>query len=112
MTRAEIAKLGIARSFQNLELFPSLTVLENLLVARDPKFHGSVFGAAVFFGPARRQEIEQRRAVERVIDFFELWPVRNARAQDLPYGRKRSSASPALWRPSRNCCCLTSRPAG
>jgi branched-chain amino acid transport system ATP-binding protein len=86
---AEIAKLGIARSFQNLELFPSLTVLENLLVARDPKFNGSVCGAAVFFGSARRQEVQQRRAVERVIDFFELWPVRNARAQDLPYGLQK-----------------------
>ena len=85
----EIARLGIARSFQNLELFPSLTVLENLLVARDNHFRGSVLQAAVFFGPTRRREIAEREAVERVIDFFELWPVRHVRAHDLPYGQQK-----------------------
>jgi branched-chain amino acid transport system ATP-binding protein len=84
-----IARLGIARSFQNLELFASLTVIENLLVARDQWFHGTVFGAAALLGRARRQEIEQREAVERVIDFFELWPLRNVRAHDLPYGQQK-----------------------
>ena len=58
---AHIARLGIARSFQNLELFPSLTVIENLLVARDGRFRGGVLGAAVFFGPVRRQESEGAR---------------------------------------------------
>jgi branched-chain amino acid transport system ATP-binding protein len=85
----EIARMGIARSFQNLELFPSLTVLDNLLVARDSRFRGSVLGAAVFFGPARRREIAEREAVERVIDFFELWPFRHVPAHDLPYGQQK-----------------------
>ena len=85
----QIARLGIARSFQNLELFPSLTVLENLLVACDNKFHGGVLGSAIFFGPARRSEIAQREAAERVIDFFELWPMRHVRAYDLPYGQQK-----------------------
>jgi branched-chain amino acid transport system ATP-binding protein len=84
-----IARRGVARSFQNLELFPSLTVLENLLVARDHCFHGGVLSAAIFFGPARKQEIAEREAVERVIDFFELWPVRHVRAHDLPYGQQK-----------------------
>jgi branched-chain amino acid transport system ATP-binding protein len=84
-----IARLGIARSFQNLELFPSLTVVENLLVARDSRFRGNVLGAAIFFGPARRREIAEREAVERVIDFFELWPLRHVRAHDLPYGQQK-----------------------
>jgi branched-chain amino acid transport system ATP-binding protein len=88
-TPEQIARMGIARSFQNLELFPSLTVLENLLVARDSQFRGSVLGAAVFFGPARRREIVQREAAERVIDFFELWPLRHVRAHDLPYGQQK-----------------------
>jgi branched-chain amino acid transport system ATP-binding protein len=88
-TPEEIARMGIARSFQNLELFPSLTVLENLLVARDSHFRGSILGAAVFFGPARRREIVQREAAERVIDFFELWPLRHVRAHDLPYGQQK-----------------------
>jgi len=84
-----IARLGIARSFQNLELFPSLTVIENLLVARDNRFRGGVLGAAVFFGPARRSEIAEREAVEKVIDFFELWPLRHVRAHDLAYGQQK-----------------------
>jgi branched-chain amino acid transport system ATP-binding protein len=84
-----IARLGIARSFQNLELFPSLTVIENLLVARDHRFRGSVVEAAAFYGRVRRQEIEQRGFVEKVIDFFELWPVRHVRAHDLPYGQQK-----------------------
>ena len=85
----EIARLGIARSFQNLELFPSLTVIENLLVAREPRFRGNVLSAAIFFGPARRREIAEREAVEKVIDFFELWPLRHVRAHDLPYGQQK-----------------------
>jgi branched-chain amino acid transport system ATP-binding protein len=85
----QIARLGIARSFQNLELFPSLSVLENLLVARDSQFRGGVLGAAVFFGPARRREIAQREAAERVIDFFELWSLRHVRAHDMPYGQQK-----------------------
>src|SRR5262249_6500857 len=84
-----IARMGIARSFQNLELFPSLTVVENLMVARDSRFNGSMLGAAVFYGPARRREIEEREAVERVIDFFELWPLRHVHANDLPYGQQK-----------------------
>jgi branched-chain amino acid transport system ATP-binding protein len=86
---AHIAQLGIARSFQNLELFPSLTVIENLLVARDNRFRGGVLGASIFFGSVRRQEAREREAVERVIDFFELWQVRHVRAHDLPYGQQK-----------------------
>ena len=85
----QVARLGVARSFQNLELFPSLTVIENLLVARDHHFRGSIVEAAVFYGRVRQQEIEQRIFVEKVIDFFELWPVRHVRAHDLPYGQQK-----------------------
>lgn len=84
-----VARAGVARSFQNLELFPSLTVLENLLVARDQHFRGTALGAAIFFGPARRREFLEREKVERVIDFFELWPLRHVRAHDLPYGQQK-----------------------
>jgi branched-chain amino acid transport system ATP-binding protein len=88
-TPEQIARLGITRSFQNLELFPSLTVLENLLVARDSCFRGNVLTATMYFGPARRCEILEREAAERVIDFFELWPLRHVRAHDLPYGQQK-----------------------
>jgi branched-chain amino acid transport system ATP-binding protein len=88
-TPEHIARMGIARSFQNLELFPSLTVLDNLLVARDARFRGNVLEAALFFGRARRREIREREAAERVIEFFELWPLRHVRAHDLPYGQQK-----------------------
>lgn len=81
-----VAKAGVGRSFQHLELFPRLTVTENLLVARDFLFSGNPVSSMVFFGPARRQEMRQRAAVESIIDFFELWPYRDVLAKALPYG--------------------------
>ncbi len=88
-TPAKRARLQIGRSFQNLELFTHLTVTENLLVARDSHFRGGSLRSMVLWGPGRRQEIEQRDEVEKVIDFFELWHVRNIRAEDLPYGQQK-----------------------
>ncbi len=84
-----IARAGIGRSFQNLELFPQLSVVENLLVARDAYFSGGALQAMMHLPKIRRDEIAQRDFVERVIDFFELWPVRNARAGDLAYGQQK-----------------------
>lgn len=89
MHPARIARLGIGRSFQHLELFAHLTVTENLLVARDAHFNGGSLRSMLFWGPGRRQEIKQREEVENVIDFFELWHVRNIRAEDLPYGQQK-----------------------
>lgn len=81
-----VAKAGVGRSFQHLELFPRLTVTENLLVARDFLFSGNPVSSMVFFGPARRQEMRHREAVESIVDFFELWPYRDVLAKALPYG--------------------------
>lgn len=81
-----VAKAGVGRSFQHLELFARLTVTENLLVARDFLFSGNPVSAMVFYGSARRQEMQHRAAVESIIDFFELWPYRDVPARALPYG--------------------------
>jgi len=81
-----IAKAGIGRSFQHLELFARLTVVENLLVARDQFFRGNPMSAMIFHGSVRRQEIRHRDAVELIIDFFELWPYRETPAKALPFG--------------------------
>ncbi len=86
---AAIARLGIGRSFQNLELFPQLSVMENLLVGRDAFFSGGSWQAMLNLPPVRRREIDQRVFVERLIDFFELWQVRDARAGDLAYGQQK-----------------------
>lgn len=84
-----IARRGIGRSFQNLELFSTLTVVENLLLSRDAHFRGGIPAAMLLTPNLRRQEAREREAVERVIDFFELWPVRGIRAEDLPYGQQK-----------------------
>lgn len=89
LSTQDIARCGIGRSFQNLELFPTLTVIENLLLSRDAHFRGGVLSAVLLARDLRHQEAREREAVERVIDFFELWPVRGIRAEDLPYGQQK-----------------------
>jgi branched-chain amino acid transport system ATP-binding protein len=82
----EIARLGVARSFQNIELFRNLTVLENLLLGRHTRMSLSLVPALLWFGPARRQEIGHRELVEEVIDFLSLQAVRHQPVSTLPYG--------------------------
>jgi branched-chain amino acid transport system ATP-binding protein len=82
----EIARLGVARSFQNIELFRHLTVLENLMLGRHTRMSLSLLPALVWFGPARRQEIAHRELVEEVIDFLSLQAVRHQPVSQLPYG--------------------------
>lgn len=82
----EIACLGVARSFQNIELFRHLTVLENLLLGRHTHMSLSLGPALLWFGPARRQEIAQRALVEEVIDRLALQDVRHRPVSTLAYG--------------------------
>jgi len=81
-----IARLGVARSFQNIELFRHLTVLENLMLGRHIRMSRAVLPALVWFGPARRQEIAHRELVEEVIDRLELGSVRHTPVAGLSYG--------------------------
>jgi branched-chain amino acid transport system ATP-binding protein len=78
--------LGIGRAFQHAELFPHLSVTENLLVGRHAKFRAGVFGSGIYFGAARNEEIAERRRVEAVVDFFELYRHRDTPVGGLPYG--------------------------
>ncbi len=84
-----IATLGIARTFQNIELFEHATVLNNLLIGRHT--HRSTgFWSDVFFTPAtRRAEIDARQKVERVIDLLDLQHHRDAMVAGLPYGVRK-----------------------
>jgi branched-chain amino acid transport system ATP-binding protein len=77
---------GVARAFQHAELFPSLTVTENLLVGRHGQFRAGLLAGGLYWGRARREELAQRRAVEEIIDFFELYRHRDTRVGSLPYG--------------------------
>jgi branched-chain amino acid transport system ATP-binding protein len=92
-----IARLGVARAFQNIELFKHISVLDNLMLGRHVHMKHSVWRSALYFGPARRQEIEHRELVEEVIDFLEIQAVRNAHVGALSYGlQKRVEVGRAL----------------
>ena len=85
-----VAALGIARTFQNLALFRGLTVIENILVGRHLHMRSGLFAGGIHWGAARREELENRRKVEEIIEFLNLKEVRSQAADTLPYGlRKR-----------------------
>ncbi|WP_205353183.1 ABC transporter ATP-binding protein [Janibacter anophelis] len=84
-----IAKKGVARTFQNIELFNNLSVLENLLLGRHQDISGSWAEAMVWLGRARRAELKARREVENIIEFLDLTAVRNMPVGILPYGIKK-----------------------
>lgn len=81
-----IALARVGRAFQHAELFPHMTVTENLLVGRHLLMRTGLFSGAFYFGRAQREEAEQRKSIERIIDFFELYRYRDAPAASLPYG--------------------------
>lgn len=92
-----IARLGVARSFQNIELFAQLTVLENLMLGRHIHMRHSVAASLMWFGPARRQEMEHRGLVEEVIDLLRLQAYRHHAVGSLAYGiQKRVELGRAL----------------
>jgi branched-chain amino acid transport system ATP-binding protein len=82
----KIALARVGRAFQHAELFPQMTVTENLLAGRHLLMRTGIFSGALYFGRARREEAEQRKAIERIIDFFELYRYRDMPAHELPYG--------------------------
>jgi len=93
----KIAKMGIARTFQNIELYSGLTALDNLMAARHVLMKQSTAAGALYFGPAHKEEIEHRKAVEDIIDFLEIEPIRKKVVGALPYGmRKRVELGRAL----------------
>ena len=81
-----IAQLGIARTFQNIELFDNLTVLENILLGRHLHFSYGPLAAGFYMGRARNQEIEHRARAEDIIDFLEIPAYRKSLVGMLPYG--------------------------
>ena len=93
----EAAASGIARTFQNIALFKGMTVLDNLMTGRNLRMRRNFLWQALYFGPARQEEIEHRDAVERVIDFLEIQAIRKTPVNRLPYGlQKRVELGRAL----------------
>jgi branched-chain amino acid transport system ATP-binding protein len=94
---SRIARLGVARSFQNIELFRHMTVLENLLLGRHVRMHHRLGRSFLYFGPALNQEIRHREVVEEVIDLLGLQSVRKHAVAALSYGyQKRVELARAL----------------
>ena len=92
-----IAALGIARTFQNIELFEHATLLQNLLLARHAHKRSNFFSELLFLPSVRRLEVEHREAVEKVIDFLDLQQYRDSFIVNLPYGvRKVTELARAL----------------
>jgi len=85
----QIARRGVARTFQNVELFDNLSVLDNLLLGRHQKTSYSWPEALVWFGRARAQELAARRRIEDLIEFLDLAAVRHLPVGILPYGVKK-----------------------
>ena len=85
----EIAGLGIARTFQNIELFEHATVLDNLLIGRHCHRRTGLLADLLFLPRVQRAERAEREAVERVIDLLDLAHYRDARVAGLPYGVRK-----------------------
>ena len=85
----EIARRGIARTFQNIELFEHATVLQNLLLGRHAHRRSRFVEELLFLPRVRALELEHREAVEKVIDFLDLQPYRDSLIASLPYGVRK-----------------------
>jgi branched-chain amino acid transport system ATP-binding protein len=91
------ASMGIARTFQNIALFKGMTVLDNIMTGRNLKMGCNFLQQAFWLGPAKREELEHRRAVEEIIDFLEIQHIRKTPVGRLPYGlQKRVELGRAL----------------
>ena len=92
-----VAAMGIARTFQNIELFPQMTVVDNLLTGRHVRMTQSWFDGMIWRGKAKAEEMANRRRVEDIIDFLEIQEWRKHPVALLPYGfQKRVELGRAL----------------
>ena len=97
MNTHRAAAQGIARTFQNIALFKGMSVLDNILTGRNLRMHATFIEQAIYLGRARREELENRRKVEEVIDFLEIQHIRKTPVGKLPYGlQKRVELARAL----------------
>ena len=85
----QLSKIGVARTFQNIELFPNSTVLQNLLVGQNSSKTSNFLQEMLFFPSVRKAEIDRRIIVEEVIDFLNLQPFRDKQISALSYGTRK-----------------------
>ena len=97
MNSRQVAEMGVARTFQNLALFKGMSVIDNIMTGRNLRMKSNLLLQALRFGPAEREEIAHRAAVERIVDFLEIQAWRKTPVGQLPYGlQKRVDLGRAL----------------
>ena len=97
MNSRQVAEMGVARTFQNLALFKGMSVLDNIMTGRNLKMKSGILAQALRWGPAEREELQQREFVEHIIDFLEIQAHRKTPVGRLPYGlQKRVDLGRAL----------------
>ncbi|MFO7569035.1 MAG: ABC transporter ATP-binding protein [Smithellaceae bacterium] len=87
-----IARRGVARTFQNIQLFGNATVMDNLMLDRHIHMKTGILGGAFLWGRgsrAAREEVYHREIVERIIDFLDLQSLRDSFVSNLPYGKRK-----------------------
>jgi len=93
----QIAKQGIARTFQNIALFKGMSTLDNIMTGRLTRMKSNLLAQSLWYGPAQREEVANRAFVERIIDFLEIQHIRKKPVGSLPYGlQKRVELGRAL----------------
>ncbi|GHF08579.1 ABC transporter ATP-binding protein [Aliiroseovarius zhejiangensis] len=85
----QVARQGLARTFQNIALFDGMTVLDNIMTGRLNHMKANIFQQAIWKGKAEREELENREICEKVIDFLEIQHIRKTPVGRLPYGLKK-----------------------
>ncbi|MFT5503322.1 MAG: branched-chain amino acid transport system ATP-binding protein [Gammaproteobacteria bacterium] len=91
------ASQGIARTFQNIALFKGMSTLDNIMTGRNLKMKANIFWQGLHLGPAREEELRNREAAERIIDFLDIQDIRKKPVGKLPYGlQKRVELGRAL----------------
>ena len=85
----EVARQGISRTFQNIALFEGMSVLDNVMTGRLTHIKSGIFKQAIWTGAAEREEVENRKICEEIIDFLEIHAIRKAPVSRLPYGLKK-----------------------
>jgi len=92
-----VARLGVARTFQNIALFKGMTVLDNLMLGRHVRMRSGIFPSIAYWGLAQREEVRHRERVEEIIDFLKIQDIRKRVVGALPYGlQKRVELGRAL----------------
>jgi branched-chain amino acid transport system ATP-binding protein len=85
----EVARQGISRTFQNIALFVGMSVLDNVMTGRLTHIKSGIFKQAIWTGAAEREEVENRKICEEIIDFLEIQAIRKTPVSRLPYGLKK-----------------------